>query len=71
MKENARAQIYALAQNVKIFPMSGDVSRVQKPSNSLQIHVDEEDKTTYPIQVSGMNFKSKTVFINESGQYDQ
>ncbi len=41
----------------------------KNPSNSLQIHVDEEDKTTYLIQVSGMNFKSKTVFINESGLY--
>ncbi len=39
------------------------------PSNSLHIQVDEEDKTTYLIQVSGMNFKSKTVFINESGLY--
>ena len=25
----------------------------KNPSNALQVHVDPEDKTTYPIQVSG------------------
>ena len=28
-----------------------------------------DDKTTYPIQVSGSNYKSKTIFVNESGLY--
>jgi len=39
------------------------------PSNALQVHVDKEDKTSYLIQVSGSNYKSKTVIINESGLY--
>ena len=39
----------------------------KNPSNALQVHVDPEDKTTYPIQVSGSNYKSKAVLINESG----
>ena len=39
------------------------------PSNALQVHVDNEDKTTYLIQVSGLKYKSKTTFINESGLY--
>ena len=41
----------------------------KNPSNALQVHVDSEDKTTYPIQVSGSNYKSNTMFINESGLY--
>ncbi len=39
------------------------------PSNALQVHVDEEDKTTYLNQVSGSNYKTKTMFVNESGLY--
>ena len=39
------------------------------PSNALQTHVDKEDKTTYLNQVSGSNYMSKTLFINESGLY--
>lgn len=39
------------------------------PSNALQVHVDKEDKTSYLIQVSGSNYKSKTIIINESGLY--
>lgn len=38
-------------------------------SNALQVHVDAEDKTSYLIQVSGSNYKAKTLFINESGLY--
>ena len=41
----------------------------KNPSNALQVHVDPEDKTTYPIQVSGSNYKSNTLFVNESGLY--
>ena len=41
----------------------------KNPSNALQVHVDEEDKTTYLIQVSGSNYKTSTIFINESGLY--
>ena len=33
----------------------------------LQVHVDPEDKTTYPIQVSGSNYKTNALFVNESG----
>ena len=39
------------------------------PSNALQVHVDKEDRTTYLNQVSGSNYKSKTIIINESGLY--
>ena len=38
-------------------------------TNALQVHVDPEDKTTYPIQVSGSNYKTNTLFVNESGLY--
>ena len=37
--------------------------------HSLQVHVDPEDKTTYPIQVSGSNYKTNALFVNESGLY--
>lgn len=39
------------------------------PSNALQVHIENEDKTKYLIQVSGSKYKSKTTFINESGLY--
>ena len=39
----------------------------RNPSNALQVHVDPEDKTTYPIQVSGSNYKTNALFVNESG----
>ena len=41
----------------------------RNPSNALQVHVDAEDKTTYPIQVSGSNYKTNALFVNESGLY--
>ncbi len=41
----------------------------RNPSNALQVHVDPEDKTTYPIQVSGSNYKTNALFVNESGLY--
>ena len=41
----------------------------KNPSNALQVHVDEEDKTSYLIQVSGSNYKANTLMINESGLY--
>ena len=41
----------------------------KNPSNALQYHVDEEDKTTYQIQVSGSNYKTNTLLVNESGLY--
>ena len=41
----------------------------RNPSNALQVHVDEEDKTSYLIQVSGSNYKANTLIINESGLY--
>ena len=39
------------------------------PSNALQAHVDKEDKTTVAICDTGSNYKSRAVFINESGLY--
>ena len=56
--------------NNQIMFMGVDVAKAlgyRNPSNALQVHVDPEDKTTYPIQVSGSNYKSKVVIINESG----
>jgi prophage antirepressor-like protein len=41
----------------------------KNPSNALQVHVDEEDKTSYLIQVSGSNYKANTLMLNESGLY--
>ena len=49
-----------------------DVAQVlgyKNPSNALVAHVEEEDKTSYLIQVSGSNYKANTTFINESGLY--
>ena len=40
-----------------------------KPQNALATHVDEEDKTTALIQGTGSNYKTKVIFINESGLY--
>ena len=40
-----------------------------KSRNAIAMHVDEEDKTTVLIQHPGSNYKSKTIFINESGLY--
>ena len=34
---------------------------------ALRKHVDEEDKTTLPIRVSGSNYKTRAIIINESG----
>ena len=39
------------------------------PRRASYNHVDEEDKTTVLIQHTGSNYKSKTIFINESGLY--
>lgn len=39
------------------------------PANAVTIHVDAEDKTIYLNQVSGSNYKSRIVMINESGLY--
>ena len=39
------------------------------PRNALATHVDEEDKTTALIQCTGSNYKSKSIVINESGQW--
>ena len=41
----------------------------KKPENAIATHVDDEDKTSTLIQGSGSNYKSKTIFINESGLY--
>ena len=41
----------------------------KNPSNALQAHVEDDDKTTYLIKVAGSNYKTNTLFINESGLY--
>ena len=38
-----------------------------KPENAVKAHVDNEDKSTTPIQGSG--YKTKAIIINESGLY--
>jgi prophage antirepressor-like protein len=56
----------------EVFFAGMDVAKAlgyKNPSNALLVHVDREDKTSYLIQVSGSNYKSKAVFINESGLY--
>ena len=35
----------------------------------MHFHVDDEDKTTVAICDTGSNYKSRAVFINESGLY--
>ena len=41
----------------------------KKPENAIATHVENGDKTSTLIQGSGSNYKSKTIFINESGVY--
>ncbi len=58
--------------NNQIMFVGKDVAQAlgyKNPSNALQVHVDTEDRTTYPIQVSGSNYKTNTLFVNESGLY--
>ena len=40
-----------------------------KPQNALATHVDEEDRTTAPIQGTGSNYITRVTIINESGLY--
>ena len=59
-------------ENGETFFVGKDVASAlgyKNPSNALQAHVDSEDKTSYLIQVSGSNYKTNTLFINESGLY--
>ena len=52
--------------------MGKDVANVLgyvSPHRAVYDHVDEDDKTSVLIQHSGSNYKSKTIFINESGLY--
>ncbi len=39
------------------------------PRDAMARHVDSEDKTTVVIPDTGSNYKSRAVFINESGLY--
>ena len=60
------------SENGQPFFVGKDVATAlgySNPSNALQVHVEKEDKTTYLNQVSGSNYKSKTIIINESGLY--
>ena len=61
-----------LNEKGEVFFVGKDVAKAlgyRNPSNALLVHVDTDDKTTYPIQVSGSNYKTNTMFINESGLY--
>lgn len=58
--------------NGEFWLVGKDVARAlgyAKPENALAAHVDDEDKTTTLIQVTGLNYKSKAILINESGLY--
>ena len=60
------------AENGEVLFVGKDVAKAlgyKNPSNALQVHVDEEDKTSYLIQVSGSTYKANTLVINESGLY--
>ena len=71
--EPSRGQIRTMTQeNGEIMFVGKDVATAlgyKNPSNALQVHVYEEDKTSYLIQVYGSNYKTNTLFINESGLY--
>ena len=59
-------------ENGETFFVGKDVAKAlgyKNPSNALLSHVDDEDKTSYLIQVSGSNYKANTMFVNESGLY--
>ena len=66
------SQVRALTIDNEPYFVGKDVAKIlgyKNPSNALQNHVDKEDKTTYLNQVSGSNYKTKTIIINESGLY--
>ncbi len=46
------------------------LGKIKQYSSEVQVHVDAEDKTSYLIQVSGSNYKAKTLFVNESGPFE-
>ncbi len=53
-----------------MFFVGKDVARAlgySKPQNAIATHVDEEDKSTAPIQ--GTAYETRAVVINESGLY--
>ena len=59
-------------ENGETFFVGKDVATALGYSNTrdaLRKHVDVEDKTTVAICDTGSNYKSKAVFINESGLY--
>ena len=59
-------------ENGEVLFVGKDVAQAlgySKPQNAIAAHVDEEDKTTALIQGTGSNYKSRAVFINESGLY--
>ena len=59
-------------ENGETFFVGNDVAKAlgyAKPQNALAAHVDDEDKTTAPIQGTGSNYKTSMVIINESGLY--
>ena len=59
-------------KNGEVLFVGKDVAKAlgyKKTENALAAHVDEEDKTITLIQGSGSNYKTRAVFINESGLY--
>ena len=60
---NAEGEVMFYAKDV------AEALGYKKPENAIAVHVEKEDKTSTLIQGSGSNYKSKTIFINESGLY--
>ena len=53
-------------ENGETFFVGKDVAEAlgyKNPSNALQVHVDSEDKTSYLIQVSGSNYKPRSLSV--------
>ena len=65
-------EIRTLEKENEVWFVGKDVAEVLGYSDTfgaLKKHVDEEDKTTLPIQQSGSNYKTTATIINESGLY--
>ena len=65
-------KIRALEINGEIWFVGIDVARAlgyKTPRDAIQRHVDPEDKTADVIHVTGSNYKTQAIIINESGFY--
>ena len=66
------AEIRVMVKDGEPWFVGKDVAEVlgyAAPRNAIANHVDDDDKTNALIQCTGSNYKSNTLFINESGVY--